>query len=515
MNQAVYIPPPPRLQTAAPPTLLTPHQLHEYQKECVLHQLEYPDSMLWLQMGLGKTAITLTTIVDRMRAGQVKKVLIFGPLRVIQAVWEREARKWTHTRHLRFSVLHGAKEKRTRALFADADIFLCNYESMNWLAQELDHYFLSQGQRLPFQMVVYDEVSKLKNSTTKRMGGGKREKKDRHGDVYVQKLTGWRKMIDEFEYRIGLTGTPASNGYLDLHGQYLAVDGGERLGKHITHYKDSYFLKGYNGWTYEPTALGRQWIEHHIADITKKMDAKDYLDMPAVKIVNMMVTMPERVRESYRELEKILFTKLDSGTELELFNKASVSNKCLQFCNGTAYRTMGQTGYEKLHDEKLDALEEVLEEAAGQPVLCSYSFVSDAERIMERFKSLKPVNLTAAKSSATGKIIDNWNAGKIKLLIGHPASMGHGIDGLQQAGHILVWFGLPWSLELYDQMNSRINRQGQTKPVSVIRILCNDSVDLAVADALERKQDDQEGLKAAIDRYRRGYTTNELTMNFY
>jgi SNF2 family DNA or RNA helicase len=515
MNTAVFIPPPPRLQQASAQVLLTPQHLHEYQKECVLHQLYYPDSMLWLQMGLGKTAITLTTIVDRMRAGQVKKVLIFGPLRVIQAVWEREARKWSHTKHLRFSVLHGAKEKRTRALFADADIFLCNYESMNWLAQELDHYFLSQGHPLPMQMVVYDEVSKLKNSTTKRMAGGKREKRDKRGDTHAQKLTGWRKMINEFHFRIGLTGTPASNGYIDLHGQYLAVDGGERLGEFITHYRDSYFESDYNGWKYSPTAIGREWIEHKISDITKKMDAKDYLDMPAVKIVNMMVTMPDRVREAYRELEKQLFTKLDSGTELELFNKASLSNKCLQFCNGSAYRTLGQAGYELLHQEKLDALEEVIEEAGGHPVLCSYSFVSDAERIMEHFKKLKPVNLTATKSSATGKVIDNWNAGRIKLLIGHPASMGHGIDGLQQAGHILVWFGLPWSLELYNQMNSRLDRQGQANPVSIIRILCNDSVDLAVADAIERKQDDESGLKAAIDRYRKGYTTNDLAVNFY
>jgi len=513
----VVPPPPPRLtqymHNGVLHTLLTPEQLHEYQKECVLHQLYYPDSMLWLQMGLGKTAITLTTIVDRMRAGQVKKVLIFGPLRVIQSVWEREARKWSHTKHLRFSVIHGAKEKRTRAIFADADIFLCNYEAMNWLAQELDHYFLSQGSPLPFQMSVYDEVSKLKNSTAKRVAGGNREKKDKRGDTYVQKLTGWRKMINEFQYRIGLTGTPASNGYLDLHGQYLAVDGGERLGEFITHYRDSYFLKGFNGWTYEPTALGKQFIEHKISDITKKMDAKDYLDMPDIKFVNMMVTMPDRVRDVYRELEKKLFAELDSGTEIELFNKASLSNKCLQLCNGNIYTVAG--AFEMQHDEKLDALEEVLEEAGGQPVLCSYTFVSDAVRIMERFKKLKPVNLNDTKSSATGKVIDNWNAGKIKLLIGHPQTMGHGIDGLQQSGAIVVWFGLPWSLEHYDQMNSRIHRQGQTRPVSVIRILCNDSVDLAVADALERKQDDQDGLKAAIDRYRKGYTTNDLAINFY
>lgn len=495
-------------------TLLVPQQLHDYQKECVIHQLSHPDSMLWLQMGLGKTIITLTSIVDRMRAGQVQKTLIFGPLRVIQSVWSREALKWEHTRHLRFSTIHGNKEKRTRALFADADIFTVNYENMNWLAETLDHYYLSQGRPLPFQMVVYDEVSMLKNSTTKRVAGGKRTRKDKWGHEYEIKLTGWRKMIDEFQFRTGLTGTPASNGYLDLHGQFLVVDGGERLSPYITHYKDSYFVSDYNGWKYTPTEQGKEWIEHKISDITKRMDARDYLDLPPVKVTNMMVDLPPSARKAYSEVEKEMFTKLDSGSEIELFNRSSVSNKCLQFCNGSPY--IGDTdNFEALHDAKLDALAEVLEEAGGQPVLCSYSFVSDAERIMKRFKTYRPVNLTAEPSHRTQQIIDDWNAGKIKLIIGHPKSMGHGIDGLQDSGSILVWFGVNWSLELYDQMNGRLDRQGQKSPVSIIRILCRDTVDLAVADAIERKTDDQEGLKAAITRYRKGITTNDLEVNFF
>lgn len=494
--------------------LLKPNQLHDYQKECVIHQLNNVDSMLWLQMGLGKTIITLTTIVDRMNAGQIDKVLIFGPLRVIQSVWSREALKWSHTKHLRFSVVHGLKEKRTRALFADADIFTCNYESMNWLAQTLDHYYLSQNRPLPFQMVVYDEVSMLKNSTSKRMGGGKRVRRDKRGAEVEIKLTGWRKLINEFQFRTGLTGTPASNGYLDLFGQYLAVDGGKRLGEYVTHYKDSYFKSDYNGWKYTPTEHGKEWIEYHISDITKRMDARDHLDLPPTKTTNMMVDLPNTVVKAYREIEKDMFTQLDNGREVEVFSRSSVSNKCLQFCNGTPY--IGDTSdWEELHDAKLDALAEVIEEAAGQPVLCSYSFKSDAARIMKKFKNIKPVNLTAEPSHRVPKIIDNWNNGKIKLMIGHPKSMGHGIDGLQDSGSIIVWFGVNWSLELYDQMNGRLDRQGQTSPVSIIRILCKDTIDLAVADAIERKTDDQEGLKAAINRYRQGYTTNDLEVNFY
>jgi len=495
--------------------LLTPQQLHDYQKECVLHQLQHDDSMLWLQMGLGKTPITLTTIVDRMRAGHVQKILIFGPLRVIQAVWAREARKWTHTKHLRFSIVHGTKEKRLRALFADADVFLINYENMNWLAQTLDHYYLGQGKPLPFQMIVYDEVSKMKNSTALRMKGGNRDRTDRRGEIYKIKITGWRKILSHFKYRTGLTGTPASNGYLDLHGQYLAVDGGKRLGEFVTHYKDSYFASDYMGWSYSPTEIGKQWIEHQIFDITKKMDAKDYLDLPESKVVNIMVDLPEEARKAYNEVELNMFTRLDSGSEVEVFSKNSISNKCLQFCNGSPYLSSESKEYEALHNAKLDVLEDILEEAAGSPVLCSYTFKSDAERIMKKFKKLRPVNMTASKSKDTEKIIDKWNRKEIKLMIGHPKSMGHGVDGLQESGSIVVWFGLPWSLEDYLQMIGRIDRQGQKNTVSIIRILCKDTVDLAVADALERKSDNQEGLKSALQRYRDGITTNELEVNFY
>lgn len=483
--------------------------------ECRNHMWQHKDSMLWLQPGLGKTAVTLTNIVDRMGAGQVKKVLVFGPLRVIQAVWGREAKQWEHTQHLRFSVVHGTREKRLRSLFAPADIYLCNYENMTWLAEILDHYYISQGKPLPFQMVVYDEVSKLKNSTTLRIAGGNRDRKDKRGQTHKIKVTGWRSMINQFTYRTGLTGTPATNGYLDLHGQYLAVDGGERLGEYITHYKNSYFQSDYMGWSYVPTDLGRVAIETKISDITKKMDAKDYLDLPAVKITNLMVDLPAKARQVYQEVEAQLFSRLDQGSEIELFSKTAISNKCLQLCNGSPFvNEVGNGDWYPLHDAKLDALEDVLEEAGGSPVLCSYSFTPDAERIMKRFKHLKPVNLTKTPSRETERVVNDWNEGKIRLLVGHPASMGHGIDGLQEAGNIVVWFGLNWSLELYEQLNKRIDRQGQKRPVSIIRILCNDTVDLAVADALMRKHDDQEGLKAALERYRSGIVTNELELSF-
>lgn len=469
--------------------------------------------MLWLGMGLGKTIITLTAIVDRIRTGEIQKVLVWGPVRVITSVWAREARKWSHTRHLRFSVIHGDPDKRKRAMFADADIYLCNYENMNWLAEQLKIYCLDRGRPLPYQMVVYDEVSKLKDSTSLRMKGGNRDRKvGKDGDEIKVPFVGWaqsinkRRLLDMFKFRVGLTGTPASNGYLDLHGQYLAVDGGKALGPFVSHYREAYFFNDASGWKWIPTKIGKVYIEQRIAPITIKMDTRDYLDLPPVKVTDLFVDMPPKARKHYKEIEDDLFTALDSGREVELFSRTTVSNKLLQICNGQVYLNQEHygEGYEVLHDAKLDALESVLEEAGGSPVLCSYSFRSDAERIMKRFKKYRPVNLTEASGARTGKIIDNWRQGKIKLLIGHPASMGHGIDGLQEAGNILVWFGVNWSLELYEQMTARLDRQGQTCSVKVIRIMCDNTIDMVVADAIERKTTDQQGLKEAMQRYREG-----------
>ena len=462
--------------------------------------LRNKDSMLWLQMGLGKTIISLTAIVDRMRAGQIKKTVIFGPLRVIESVWEKEASKWEHTKHLTFSILRGDPQKRTRAMFRDADIYLVNYEMMNWFAETLVTHFPDGN--IPFQAVIYDEVSMLKNSTSLRVAGGNRDRINKNGTHHTKKFIGWRKLINSFKYRVGLTGTPASNGYIDLHGQYLVVDGGKRLGERVSHYRAAYFNTGYNGWGYHITEPGRQWIEQKISDITIKMDSKDYLDMPEISVSNIMVDLPAKVRKQYQEIEENMFIQLDSGTEIEVFNKASLSNKCLQFCNGAPYISIETREWEAVHDMKLKALEDVLEEAGGAPVLCSYTFKSDAERIMKHFKKYKPVNLTDEPAKKTASIIKKWNKGEIKLLIGHPKSMGHGIDGLQDSGSIIVWFGLNWSFELYEQMNGRLNRQGQSKPVSIIHILCNKTVDVAVLDAIKCKNNSQEGLKKALDRYR-------------
>jgi SNF2 family DNA or RNA helicase len=514
----------------------TPQDLRHYQRKAILHQLYYPESMLWLGMSLGKTVITLSSIEHRMRAGQVTKTLVFGPVRVIHAVWEREARKWSHAKHLRFSIVHGSEKTRLKRLFKDADIYLCNYENMAWLSNILDHYYTSHNKPLPFQMVVYDEISRVKNSLSQRVDGGRRQVKPERiemlptaqGFTRDQYLTagwtleqmvehqvcrvdpakhiqfvGWRKMIPHFAYRTGLTGTPASNGYQDLHGQYLAIDGGKRLGVYVTHFRDAYLQKDYMGWNYDVTDLGKRGIEHRIADITLEMKTEDYLELPETIINDIEIELPPKIREKYEEVERDMFTRLDNGTEIEVFSRASVSNKCLQFCSGTPYIEPENPEWFELHDEKYQALDSILEEAAGQPVAVSYQFRSDAERMMKRYKHLKPVNVSGMKPTQVPKLIKDWTAGNIRLLIGHAASAGHGLDGLQDAGDILVWFGLNWSLELNDQFNARFMRQGRTRPLTIHRLLCPDTVDMAVKLALDRKRTDEMGLKEAINLYRR------------
>jgi len=461
--------------------------------------------MLWVGCGLGKSIISLTSIEHRMRAQQVQKTLIFGPLRVIYNVWEKEARKWSHTNHLRFSVIHGSPKKRERQLFSDADIYLCNYENMAWLSNILDHYFVRQEKPLPFQNLIYDEVTRVKNSTSIRVGGGWKYFNKGEINETRERLIGWRPMIPHFTYRSGLTGTPATNSYIDLFGQYLCVDDGQRLGKHVTNYRDSYFAQGYDGWSYNLTDVGKQWIEHKISDITIKMDAEDYLELPPLKTNDILIDLPDKVRRSYEEVERDLFTKLDDGTEIELFNQASVSNKCLQFANGAPYKVPGELEYTKLHDAKLEALDSILEEAQGKTVLVGYNFKSDADRIMKRYKKkLRPVNLTSTPANKLNDVIMKGNRGDIKLMIGHPGSLGHGVDGLHEFCNIIVWFGLNWDLELYLQLIDRIaGGKRRVKPVTMHRILADRTVDLAVMDALDRKESDQAGLKKAIDRYRK------------
>lgn len=484
--------------------------LKPYQHKAILHQTKLNDSMLWLGMSLGKTIITLTTIAHRMRAGQVQKTLIFGPVRVIYGVWETESKKWGHTSHLTFSIIHGTEKQRLEALSKDADIYLCNYEGMAWLSLQLFRNYIVKDKPLPFQMVVYDEITRVKNSQSKRIKGGKRvfnRGKPNEREIYY---SGWRKIIPHFKYRTGLTGTPASNGYADLHGQYLCIDNGKRLGGYITHFREVYCQADYMGWSYEVTEFGKKAIEAKIKDITIEMSTEDYLDLPPIIFNDIVVPLPGKVKEKYEELEKNFFTRLDDGIEIELFNAASLSNKLLQFCNGSPYLEPNDPKWAPLHEAKLQALDSIIEEAAGNPVAVAYCFVSDAQRIMERYKKLKPINVSDQPAKAIKKIVKDWQAGKIKLLVAHPASAGHGVDGLQDNGDIVVWFGLTWNMEYYEQMNNRFMRQGRIRPLTIHQILAEDTLDMGVKYALKVKENTQTSLKKAINNYRKMKGVNFL-----
>ena len=439
--------------------------------------------MMWADMGLGKTITTLTSVDHLIRTGFLRGVIIVAPIRVIRLVWRQEAAKWEHTKHLKFSMVTGTKDQRTRALLRPADIYMINYENLGWLAETLQTYFVKKDKLMPFNGVVWDEISKCKNSATNRVKAVK-------------------KILDKFDWTTGLTGTPASNGYKDLHGQFLVVDKGQRLGVSKTAFRTRFYKKAgpYKEVPYEDT---EDTIKKLIGDITLEMSAEDYNPLPDLIINDVEIEMPESLRVRYEKMEKEFFLVLDSGKEIEAFNQASLTNKCLQFSNGAMYPVAGMPLWEPVHDLKLEALEDIIDEANGSPILCSYAYRSDAARIMEKFKHLDPINLTECKSeSSLTNAMHRWKTGDCALMIGHPASMGHGIDGLQKNGHILVWYGLNWSLDLYEQFNARVRRQGQGVPVICHRIMCQDTLDQAQALALDEKATTQAGLRNAIKEYR-------------
>ncbi len=463
--------------------MLTPDLLHGYQQKAVNFQCSHPHSMLWLDMGLGKTVITLTSLAHLLRTGFLRGVIIVAPIRVIRLVWRQEAVKWEQTKHLKFSMVTGTKDQRTRALLRPSDVYLINYENLGWLAETLQTYFVKKDRPLPFNGIIWDEISKMKNSSTNR-------------------VKAFRKIADKFDWTTGLTGTPASNGYKDLHGQFLVVDRGERLGTSKTAFRTRFYRKvgPYKEVPYEDT---EDTIKKLIGDITLEMSAEDYNPLPDLMVNNIEIEMPDDLRAKYDKMEREFFLQLDSGKEVEMFNQASLTNKCLQFANGAIYPVAGMPLWEPVHDLKLEALEDILDEAQGSPVLCAYAYRSDAQRIMDKFKHLDPINLTECKSEVSlTNAMHRWKTGDCTLMIGHPASMGHGIDGLQQNGHILVWYGLNWSLDLYEQFNARVRRQGQGVPVICHRILMQDTLDQAQALVLDDKATTQAGLRNAVKQYR-------------
>jgi SNF2 family DNA or RNA helicase len=315
----------------------------------------------------------------------------------------------------------------------------------------------------------------------------------------AQRVKALVPLLPSFNWRTGLTGTPASNGLIDLHGQYLVIDDGKRLGVNISDYRNTYFTtSGYNGYAYE--CIDEEGIHQRIADITLEMSKEDYAKLPDFTVHDVSIELGPKARAQYEQMEKEFILEFENEVDLEVDNEAAKINKLLQISNGFVYTCTETKAWSPLHDQKLEALGDIIEEAAGEPILLAYNYRPDAAMIKKKFPYA--VDITGTSTQQFNAIKDDFAAGRIKLLIGHPASMGHGIDGLQAGSHIIVWYGLPWSLENYLQTNERLHRTGQGQPVRAYRILSKSTMDLAVAEALSRKDSTQKTLRAAIKRYR-------------
>lgn len=462
--------------------MLTKNDLHNYQKAGVEHIIEHPYCGLFMDLGLGKTVTTLTAIEELMfDYCEVSSVLIIAPKRVAESVWQEEAEKWGHLRHLTFSKIMGTQKQRQEAIRAKADIYIISRDNIAWLCA------LYGGGKLPFDMVIIDELSSFKSYKSERF------KAMRGARLYLKRL-------------VGLTGTPAPNGLIDLWAQIYLMDRGDRLEKTITRYREKYFRPGRtNGnvvYSYDLMEDSEYIIHKKIEDICISMKANDYLEMPECTNNYIKLRMPDDLKRKYEEFEKEKVIDLlnDQGEEnaINVVNAAALSNKLLQFANGAIYDE--NRNVYKVHDIKLEALKELIEDTNGQPVLIAWTFQFDRDRIMEYLKAYRPRELK------TNKDIEDWNAGKIQVMLAHPASAGHGLN-LQAGGHIIIWFGTTWSLELYQQFNGRLYRQGQKSHVIINHIILQGSHDEDVIIALQRKDKKQNSLlnslKARIDKYKK------------
>ena len=436
---------------------------HDYQKYAIEYIKSHPITALFLDMGLGKTVTTLTAIRDLMYdAFEVKRVLVIAPLRVARDTWPDELRKWDHLKELTCSVVVGTVAERRRALQQDADIYIVNRENLAWLYE---------NSRLDFDMVVLDELSSFKNHQSKR-------------------FRAMKAMRPKVKRIVGLTGTPTGNGLMDLWAEFRILDMGERLGRYISQYRNLYFKpdkrNGMVVYSYKPLPGAEEAIYHQISDITVSMKATDYLEMPELVSVAKEVRLSETEKKRYDELKKSLVLELPGG-EVTSANAASLTLKLSQMANGAIYTD--DKNVVNIHDRKLEALEDLVESANGKSVLVAYWFKHDKDRIRERME---------ARELRGPQDFADWNAGKIPVALIHPASAGHGLN-LQQGGSILIWFGLTWSLELYQQTNARLWRQGQAdKTVIIQHIVAKDTIDERILNVLKHKDGTQTALIEAV-----------------
>lgn len=437
---------------------------HNYQQYAIDFVVNHDISALLLDCGLGKTITTLTALDELMlNRFDVSKVLIIAPLRVASSTWPSEIEKWSHLKHFTYSVVVGSEKERQKALLQKAHLYIINRENVEWLINK-------SGYSFDFDMVILDEMSSFKSYQSKR----------------TKSLLKVRPFIKRI---VGLTGTPSSNGLMDLWAQFRILDFGERLGRYITHYRNTYFVpdkrNGAIVYSYKPQANAEERIYQAISDITISMKAHDYLKMPECVMSDVVVEMHEKEQSLYDTLKQEMVTQV-KDVEIDAVNAASLSNKLLQMSNGTVYDGTKQMHH--IHNRKLDALEDLIESANGKSVLIAYWFQSDREKIMKRFD---------VREIKTTQDIQDWNDGKITIALIHPASAGHGLN-LQEGGSTLIWYSLTWSLELYQQTNARLYRQGQTQTVVIQHIITKGTIDEDVLKALKRKDKIQTALMNAV-----------------
>lgn len=432
--------------------MLSRKDLHDYQKRAVEFIKEKKRCLLLLDMGLGKTVSTLTAVSDLLDSFAISKVLVIAPLRVANSVWKQEVGNWEHLEHLRVSICTGSAKERIAALHHDAEVYVINRENVPWLLE----YFKGKS---PFDCVVVDESSSFKNPSS-------------------QRFKALRKMLPSTEYMVLLTGTPSPNGLMDVWSQAYLVDFGMSLGRTITSYRQRFFNQNQWGFGYEIKKGSDAKIHELMRPYALSMQAKDYLELPEPIPIYTHIDIPPKAKAGYDDFAKELYMEID-GEEVEALSAAVLANKLLQYANGAVY-TDEAGGWALTHNAKIEALKEIVEDNEGETMLVAYNFKSDLERLQKAFPE-------AVVLDSSAETVRRWNGGEIPMLLAHPASAGHGLN-LQKGGSLAVWFGLNWSLELYQQFNARLDRQGQTKPVRIVHLIASGTIDELVVQAIESKE---------------------------
>jgi hypothetical protein len=449
---------------------------HAYQEKASDHLVDRPVAALFLDPGLGKTSITLDAFCRLVEARMAKKMLVIAPKRVCQLVWQQEAEQWTQFKHLRFSKILGTPKQKEKALAEDADIYLINPEGIAWLAKQYE----GRPHRFPFDTVTIDELTKFKNARSQR-----------------SKLL--RPLLKKVARKWGLTGTPIPNGYMDLFGQILVLDGGRALGTYITHYRNQYFQQGYTGFDWILRSGAAERIEEKIKPYVLRMSADDYLDLPEMIPDVREIVLEPKARKLYQDLKREMLVETEDGDTITADNAGGVYSKLKQMANGAVYVGEGRKRkYVHLHDQKLDELADLVDELQGAQLLVGYEFKHDLERLKKRFPNAAVLGSGVSDKEAN-RIEREWNSGEIDLLFAHPASAGHGLNFQKSsAGHV-CWFSTTIDLELYDQFLARVRRQGN-KNQRVINhaLVVRGTVDAMSIDTIEGKALTQERFLQAL-----------------